>query len=146
MEPLTYQWYHDDEPITETAGGTAKILEVSATGLYAVEITNEGGCSGVASVEFNFTAIGDRDLNKEISVYPVPSNSITSLKISNAYIGTVAYTLTSHDGRTLVTGEFAKTSFQHETSLSLERLPAGLYIVRLIMGEDRYFVKAVISE
>ena len=146
MDPLTYQWYHDDEPIAETAGGTAKILEVSASGLYAVEITNEGGCSGTASVEFNFTAIGDRDLNKEISVYPVPSNSITSLKISNAYIGTVAYTLTSRDGRTLVTGAFAKTSFQHETSLSLERLPAGLYIVRLIMGEDRYFVKAVISE
>lgn len=117
----SYQWIKDGSPIAGATGATYIVVE---NGDYQVSVVTERGCEGISEVYRVSNSPGSvtnpKDLGRYITVYPNPAND--RLYINSPVVINVS--LQSIEGYNILYKENAG-------ALSLENLPAGLYLLKI---------------
>lgn len=153
---------HTDQHIIGSAGGT------DHTGLLSVEWTlgevavltgqnpalmlTEGFHQPVLSVRRNGTQVLREQVPEEgqgagpiyVEVFPNPFHVSLEVWIQPAKNLPVGLTLTTMEGRVLAESEMAPGEIR--TSLSLEHLPGGIYLLRIISNEGQFMQTFKVSK
>lgn len=137
----SYQWIdcnNNDAPIP---GETNQNFTATATGSYAVIVTN-GTCSDTSQC-FNTTVTGIAESNfgNEFRLYPNPSHGTTVLdlgKISGS--DPVDITITDRLGKVVYQ---VKENYDSRINLKVDGLDSGLYFVAVGSNKDRKVMRLV---
>lgn len=134
---LSYQWYKNGILIE---GATERFFEPINTGEYTVLVSN-GTCS-VSSSSFEFinqvVGLNQEKLNAKLNVFPNPTENLTNVLITDAYLGLVQLSLLDLMGKELETKPLSKVEQRLESALDISMLPKGIYILELEMNGRKY--------
>jgi PKD repeat protein len=113
----TYQWYSNGIPIL---GANSSSIELSSSGSYSLEITNENGCS-VTSEFVNYTGI-DAIESELLSLFPNPVMDHLTLEFNSDKTKEVFVFA--------ATGQLIQTRlFKKSGSIDFSEFPAGIYFL-----------------
>ncbi len=131
--PYAYDW--------NNGATTADLTNVGA-GTYTVTVTDANGCS------FSATATVDQPVSVDqiavlnnLQLFPNPTNGALILAIELASVREVSWTVISATGQMVKPIE-TRTFNAAQIGLDLSDLPNGLYLVRLVIG-DQVVTKSV---
>jgi hypothetical protein len=127
----TYQWYLNGN---EIAGATAQNYEIIETGIYAVVITDENGCSDLSEpMQVTFIGIGEMNAD-EITLYPNPASDFLVITVGNSVIRSAD--ILDMIGRVVLSINLMGVS---TSTIDIGHLEAGEYILRINTHEVRKF-------
>ncbi len=137
----TYQWLKDGATVS---GATANSYTITQAGSYAVRV-NRDGClaTSLATVISIITAIepGAEAIGMEIS--PNPASDVCRVKVVLDKAAPVAIELIDAGGKAVRVWSSGRVARTHETTLSINDLPAGLYLVRATANDHRAVSKLI---
>jgi hypothetical protein len=129
-------------------GATTKCVTVNTEGTYSVTITNSSGCTSSCSVDVTYdlgrNAAGEDitpvvDGTFAVKAYPNPFSSRAIIEFqniqSNSYVVIEIYSLTGNKVATLFDGDVEK-GVLYKTELNAENLLAGVYVYRILSGDQ----------
>ncbi len=133
-----YQWF-DCTTTLPLDGETNQSLEVDANGEYAVAIAKNGCMDTSECVTITGVGISETTWGSEIRVYPNPTRNTVTIEL-----GALQAQVSLHNaaGQELVVPQSQQ---QGQTSLSLEALSAGVYLVR-IQGQGQQRVMRLVKQ
>jgi hypothetical protein len=100
-----------------------------------VEVMSPGGCTGKDSIYLTpATAIVDRFLPGELSVYPVPADQFLTIEYMYSEVETLYLDLFDSLGRKILVKQFANVMEIRET-IDVSGMAQGMYYLRLRSGE-----------
>ncbi len=109
--------------------------EANEFGWYMVEVMSPGGCTGKDSIYLTpATAIVDRFLPGELSVYPVPADQFLTIEYMYSEVETLYLDLFDSLGRKIIVKQFANVMEIRET-IDVSGMAQGMYYLRLRSGE-----------
>jgi choice-of-anchor B domain-containing protein len=133
IEAATYQWYFNDEPIP---GATNQDYEVTESGEYFVEITDDNGCTGFSDkTNVIISKTNQIAILNEFSVYPNPTSATLFIKMNSSERGDFSFSLQTIDGKMLSVLEKEITG-EAVIDMDLTAFPAGVYLLKVKHGED----------
>jgi len=107
-------------------------------GSYFLTITDIDGCSRVDSVEVEFSVKTSTLFESgEIKLFPNPASQQIMLDIQSSDVELVSIELFASDGHKLRTRRFSSAVSSFRELIDLQKLPAGLYYIRLIAEDGR---------
>lgn len=128
----TYQWIDcGQNTAVAIAGATTRTFLPSKNGNYAV-VTNDGICSDTSDCfMYSLTAIDEEALKNGVSFYPNPTKDKV---IITANLGNItSYSVSAINGKELV----KNTHNSAELTVDLDKFPAGLYLVKVNMNNNK---------
>ncbi|MCF8450463.1 MAG: T9SS type A sorting domain-containing protein [Taibaiella sp.] len=136
----TYQWSLGGTPIP---GATSATYEATATGTYAVAVTDAGGCS-VTSANFILSSVSVSAVTKAAGLLIAPNPTQDGkFTISLPTINSEAMTIIVTNA---VGEKVYETKSMTNTRVSIElNVPAGMYIVQAKTAEAKYTAKVIIN-
>ncbi len=135
----TYQWTLGGTPI---AGATNNTHTATASGTYAVNVTDAGGCSAT-SPNFSFTtSVGDISKVNGIQLYPNPAtNGRFTINIPSNSNETATIIITNAVGEKVY-----ETAANTNVMVPLQlNVPAGLYMVHATTVTQQYNTKVMVK-
>jgi hypothetical protein len=127
----TYQWLDCNNNFSPILGATAQSYQPTASGSYAVSIT-DAVCSVISACS-NLTIVAAEFLNNQFLVYPNPTKDLINISASTNFIGK-NYRIFDHTGKLLQ----SNTIQSENTTLNLADLPSGLYLLRFEGNNESY--------
>ncbi|WP_378172679.1 PKD domain-containing protein [Aquimarina sp. SS2-1] len=130
----SYQWYFENQPI---AGANSATYLAEETGVYRLEVFNEGGCSAFSEdIEIQSLSIIDIQSPEELLVlYPNPANEVLHIGgvsgLKNRYSLKVVNSL----GQTVIYRSDVPES------IAVEKLSEGLYFLLINNKQVDKFIK-----
>lgn len=125
---VTYQWLLNGGPIS---GANASTYTVQQTGSYSLQVTDTNGCSGISDTT-NVTFVGTVDPTGDwasMSIYPNPARGQFRLRTDMPIAYPITLRVTDIYGRTVAQRDLPELA--HETTVSLDRISSGTYLVEL---------------
>ena len=143
-----YQWYKDNILIP---AATSYTFNATVTGTYKYSATTPEGCTAFSTTK----TIGNCKINEEItnqsaglSVYPNPSQGLVTISLNSQdlYSGEANLQVYNSIGQIVKNEsvEVANGSMIHQLSFPNETR-SGIYFVRLLMGNEEFITRLVIS-
>ncbi len=119
-------------------------MEVTSSGTYSVEVTNENGCSSTGTVNVIFQVCSGMDekyiSQNAVNVYPNPVKDIVNIQFDNFSDGSVTFAITDIRGQ--VIERYQKTeAIAAEQTINLAHLNAGVYILLIQTTTELHSVK-----
>jgi hypothetical protein len=142
---MTYYWSNGSVENSITVGSTGIGFDVRK---IWVEVTNEDGCVGTDTlmIVFDFaqcSGIGESDDDSFVLVYPNPTTGLVHVEWKGMS-GRVSLILTDIHGKPVYEQQVkAPPSGEFRSSMNLDDMPDGVYILRLI-GEQKVMVRKII--
>ena len=137
-----YQWIDCDNENSPIAGETGQSFTATATGNYAIIIT-ENGCSDTSACYYiSIVGINENSLNNELSVYPNPTDGKITIDFGRFYDNIKV------DVINLQSLSILKQTFDNEhksIELDLDEFESGIYIIKLIT-EDKTTLLRIFKE
>ncbi|TAE31748.1 MAG: T9SS C-terminal target domain-containing protein [Cytophagales bacterium] len=137
----TYQWLKDGAVIS---GATTNSYTITQAGSYAIRV-NRDGCSATsaATIISIITAIepGAEGIGMEVS--PNPASEVCRVKVVLDKAAALELQLINAGGKAVRAWSSGKAARNHETTLSISDLPAGLYLVRATANDRRAVSKLI---
>lgn len=135
----TYQWVDCNNSNQPISGATSQSFTPTATGNYAVVVT-ENGCSEMSNCEnIVISGIDDLNGNNNISLYPNPVSDIFTISSSDDLSGTVIR-IVAITGQTLV----EKTIISGNTyTFDMSVYATGLYFVEINQNGNLNTLKVI---
>ena len=135
----TYQWVDCDNSNQPISGATSQSFTPSATGNYAVIVT-ENGCSETSACEnIIVTSITELNAANQISLYPNPFNDVLTISSANSLSGTtvkiIAVTGQTLTETTIVSG--------NTYTFDLNNYAKGLYFVEINQNGNLNTLKVI---
>lgn len=126
-----------------STGDTTPTIRVKNMGTYSVTVTNSNGCTGKDEVEVRvITSTKVIDQNNKIIVYPNPFDGNLLIAFGdNDLDNEVEIKLYNNLGERIKNWKTFKLISGNSTSLNLDDLPAGVYMIFITHGKDRYVKK-----
>ncbi len=141
----TYQWLDCDNGNAIIVGETAQSFTATASGNYAVIVTEAGTCSDTsACVNVIVTGIAS-NAAQVVSIYPNPSNGVFTLNISNALSNQVVISIMDIQGKIVYSESDKNVSAQYNKQINLTNLAKGIYYVKLSIGSEVQIQKLIIQ-
>ena len=128
----TYQWFYNGIALT---GATTYYLINPADGVYAVEVTNEYGCT-LMSNTWLINAIEEE--NQEVAIFPNPVKDWVQMSGLSNWIG-ADISITNALGEIVFNDKIQSSSWMGD----LGALPAGIYQLRLGKEENHQVMRLV---
>lgn len=124
--PATYVWVDCNNSNTPISGETGQSYTATATGNYAVEVT-ENGCTVTSSCE-NIVITGINQLdNNSVNIYPNPANDFIIVEFDNNNINQV--NLTDAQGQLVYSSKDVNNS--EDLKIDLSKVSKGVYFLQL---------------
>ncbi|WP_191907010.1 Ig-like domain-containing protein [Adhaeribacter soli] len=133
----TYQWFLNGNPIS---GATNQVYVADSTGSYTVTVTHNGCTATSAAVNILISGASEELALSQLSIYPNPATAVFNLKLVNNYRGNVQLQLFDLTGRLIQKQQLRKNESQLQSSIMVETLPTGLYLLRVQQG-DKYVMQ-----
>ena len=136
----TFQWYFENSPIS---GATAQSYDPDLKGSYSVEV-EASGCSAISAI-FNVIVVGISDDHEDdILIYPNPVEQFLTIETTLAKNNAYHLYLINMDGR-IVVDKLVTKEEGNKTTLNLEELSSGVYILKLKFGST-YFERTIFKK
>ena len=141
-EAAAYQWYFDGDIIS---GATNQFYLPSASGNYAVEITDENGCTAIS--EITFVTVGTTDLDlKKLVIKPNPASDFVIIELETfETLEDFEIELVDMVGKKLMSYRHGTLINQFSTMIHLDQYPAGVYVLLLKSKNRVHFEKIVVA-
>ena len=110
---------------------TGPIATGLATGHYTVSITDDNGCKLVLEVFAGTTGTSQPVVWKGLSIAPNPATGTALLSLETTHTSALDISIYDQLGRQVYDLGVDTRSTVHAVPLDLERLPAGLYFIRI---------------
>jgi hypothetical protein len=127
-----YKWYRDNT-LWQYDSESSEGIE---NGLYMVEITDQFGCIVKDSVEVVRSTVGLEELDEmALEIYPNPSDGLIYVNYNLAQESVSSIQVISLTGEVVHRVQLEGNS-RIETTLDLESLSAGMYLLQIEMNEQ----------
>lgn len=134
----TYQWLDCDNGYATITNATSQTFVATASGNYAVELTENGCVDTTVCVAITSVGIVENSFGDALMVYPNPTNGNFSINLGGVYETSIV-SITDINGKLID----SKTITQSQTlDLSLEE-PNGVYIVSIQAGDKNAVIRLV---
>jgi hypothetical protein len=144
----TYQWTYQPDPgspETPIPGATSDTLAGAKFGDYRVIVTDANGCTG-QSEQYHADIEGVRWENAAdagVRIYPQPVHETVTIEAELDRLTEITITLADMNGRQVLRREPERVAGRYRREISLGKLPAGAYLLRLELGARRIVEKIV---
>ncbi len=140
---FTYQWYLDNNPISN-ANADIYDANMTGSGTYAVEVTNELGCSNLSSpIDVIISSIFENEAEYGIRLFPTLANDIINVSLQNAEMIESEITIMDIAGKQIFqSSEILFPNIQKR--INIADLPEGIYIINVRANKgmiSRKFIK-----
>lgn len=143
---LHYQWKKDGVLIPGYQGGTKQSLLVRSSGLYAVEVTNNLGCTSLsAPYSHVVTAVGNPAFPGEVLVYPSVTHGKLNIRMQNSLAGTIQMKVFSAAGQVVKEFRKSKSMTSFTGYVTLDGLATGIYFLQLSLKNYRFVHRIVLQ-
>lgn len=133
IKGVTYQWYKNGVAIP---GATDSFINITTLAVYAIEVTNENGCSKMTSIDLNPTSIQNQmDPSFVIKVYPNPTKDKLLIDAPNG----ITIALRDLQGRTLFMQKDAK-------QIDMTSYAMGIYLIQFIDEHNQIIATEKVSK
>jgi hypothetical protein len=137
------QWYLNDELIP---GATAQTYIPLQSGNYQLKNTLVSGCTAISPVYTFIKTDGVTNSSNEIKLaaYPVPTSSELNVAFVANKADNLILSLTNTSGSVVYRNTTAIPEGNYTTKFSVSNLPAGTYILRVLLGQKSYSTKIIV--
>lgn len=126
--------YEDNFPWPPDADGKGSFLEL-------IDLNSDNSLAENWSFNDKFTGIENIDLSAHLSVYPLPAETYIIIESSNDLIK--SYTITDIGGQTIISGVNTDAL---STKISIEDLPANIYLINIKTIGGKTFTKKIVKK
>lgn len=137
---LTYEWYLNGNPIS---GASASTYTATATGNYALKVTDGNGCSATSAAQL--VSVGIEDISGEIkftaSPNPVSSTLVVNFTLTKS--SNTSLTITDMTGKTVSEIELGTIAGKQSVSVPMESFANGFYLVKLNTEMGKAQIKVI---
>ncbi len=131
-----YTWQQLSGPTT-AAITNSNASKTNATnlepGLYVFQLSITDDYGQVAKTTFKVTVVSTTRYNRKISLYPNPCADKLNLHIISDSLGKAIIRITNLSGVIMITQPFEKTQLVADVPINTNRLPAGMYVIEVIV-------------
>lgn len=133
IKGVTYQWYKNGVAIL---GATDSFINITSLAVYAIEVTNDNGCSKMTSIDLNPTSIHNQmEQSFVIKVYPNPTKDKLLIDAPNG----ITIALRDLQGRTLFIQKEAK-------QIDMTSYAIGIYLIQFIDEHNQIIATEKVSK
>lgn len=141
----TYQWIDCNNGNVAISGETNQSYTPSASGDYAV-IISDGACSDTSNcINVVVTEIVYEAEIDKISIYPNPTNGLVTIAIKNANIETLIISVVDIQGKEVFASRESNIATNYNKLINLEGLSKGMYYIKLSTGADVKIQKLIVQ-
>lgn len=130
---LNCQWYLNGQIIP---GANADTLLVQLTGYYKVLITDVNGCSVISDSMYLNPAGIQNHFGNDFQIHPNPAQNYFTIELPTSINSQIEIQMFSIDGKQILNERRAPSS---KIKIDSSKLNAGLYLIKIIQGNDIYF-------
>ncbi|TAE10728.1 MAG: T9SS C-terminal target domain-containing protein, partial [Bacteroidetes bacterium] len=138
-----YQWYFDYRPIT---GATSRNYKPTNAGVYYVVATVESCVSTSNTYFYAVLANETTNISQYIYLAPNPARLQTEVRFALPTMGDYAMEVLDTKGKTWLRNAGKKTDVELRQTISLAKVPAGVYLIKLRIGNQQGYKKLVVGE
>jgi len=145
---LHYHWQQLSGPTTAVIGNSDAGLTTATNlepGAYVFQLAVTDNYGQKATTTLKVTVVSSTRYLKLISLYPNPCSDKLHIHAIADSMGTVLVRVTNMSGIVMFTKTFQKNQLQFDEQLPVSQLPAGLYIVEIIMGKEALLIDKFIK-
>jgi hypothetical protein len=136
----TYQWLDCDNGNAPIAGATNPSYTAMASGNYAVEVTNNGGCVDTSACKEVVMVNTVNVFENAIEMFPNPSQGVVQVDLGETYQN-VMISVTDAVGKVIFNKNYVQLN---KTTLNLEA-DHGIYFVKIIAGKESAVLKLLVE-
>ena len=134
--PYTYSWLYFGNQI-----GTGSNFNPSKNGLYTLIATDNNGCDGAITLEYNAGTVSIEDeISNSFNIYPNPMRTFLTIESINSS-DEVEFSLVDSRGRVVLS-----ENFTNSLTINRENLASGLYTINLKSNFKNQKTKLIIYE
>jgi hypothetical protein len=137
------QWYLNDVLIP---GATGQTYVPTQSGNYQLRNTLVSGCTAISPVYTYIKTDGVTSTNNEIrlTAFPVPATTQLNVNFVAPAADNLTLSLISTIGKTVYTQNSTVTAGNFSTPINVSGMPAGTYILRVLLGQKAYSTKIIV--
>ncbi|HEX3387295.1 MAG TPA: T9SS type A sorting domain-containing protein, partial [Mucilaginibacter sp.] len=137
------QWYLEGKPIS---GATSQTFTPLQSGNYTVGVTTASGCESLSD-KFTYVVLAQAPGNDEIglTVFPVPANGQMNVVFAAPAASAMSISMVNSGGQTSTLLQQAIPQGNYRTILDTSHMPAGGYILKVLLGSKNYTRKVIIE-
>jgi hypothetical protein len=133
IKGVSYQWYKNGVAIP---GATDSFITITSLAVYAIQVTNDNGCSKMTSIDLNPTAIQDPMTQSfVIKVYPNPTKDKLLVEAPSS----ITVALRDLQGRTLFLQKGAQ-------QIDMTAYAIGIYLIQFIDEHNQIVATEKVSK
>jgi len=136
------QWYLNGNVIN---GAINQTYAPKISGRYKLLVTLSTGCTDT-SATYVYVAAPNTANSSDISLteYPVPASTILNVLFTTKTANNLTLSLINSAGKTVYSSQQNVAAGNFSTVINVEDQPAGIYIVKLLLGQKVYANKIII--
>ena len=138
-EGYKYIWFLNDTLIENS---TTNKINITKSGIYKVEITDEYGCKVIPKVVEVLSSVKSISDNKNIKIYPTETNGLVNIIFNDPSLYNANIELYNILGVKLIELTNSNSSIN---KLDLTNYSKGAYIIKIIDENSSYFQKIILK-
>jgi hypothetical protein len=140
---LGNQWYYNGNPIS---GATGQTYTATESGNYQVTVAVSSGCTAISdNYAFALVALHpDNSTDIGLTIYPLPASSTLNVLFVAKAAGNAQLSFVNSVGQLMYTNSRSVDAGNFSTALNVSGLPAGTYVLRVVLGDKQYAKKVII--
>jgi hypothetical protein len=139
----SYQWYNNGVAIN---GATNQNYIATANGDFSVAISSGGSCSS-ESDDYSFNSIGQNEISSAVgvNVFPNPASSVLNIRFDVLTAKTIKTTVYDLSGKIVQDRNHTSMQAKSELTLDVKDLPAGTFVLKVLLDETEVYSKPFIK-
>jgi len=129
-----YQWYLNGSPIPENLGGRAQSIQIFATGVYLVEVSNASGCSALSDpvqADLSTSSTESSIFEQQFIIFPNPASQVCTLRGDHVLSGEYSIEILNNVGVLLQSEKIQVQTLSLLHSIDLSQLSSGIYFIQI---------------
>lgn len=136
-DAVLYTWFLNEVVIS---GATSSTYVADKEGAYKVRVVKEGCPASSSNFTFTPTTGIDETLSSKLELFPNPASKTLRLTFHHT-LGKAQFKILNAQGTTIQLFNQTSLSSQYQTDIDVEKLPAGIYILQILLEDGRWATK-----